>query len=663
MSQGQKHRVEERQSRAEMVLHRGPIRWMVGNPVAANLLMLALLIGGFFWGTQIKQEIFPEFNLDQVVVSVIYPGASPEEVAEGIILPIEEAIENVDGIEEVISIADEGHGTVRIEAQIDADLQLLATDIKTEVDRIYAFPDDAEEPLITIPSHKRKVLTLLVYGQQTPKVLREVTEMVRDQLLQDAEITQLELLGESPLEMSIEVSQDKLQAYNLTLPEIALKVRGAARDIPGGTIKTTGGEILVRMTERKDLGSEFARIPIVNSANGTVVTLGEIAEIKDAFEDIDRYLFFNEQPALGLDIYRIGDQTPITVSDAVKKQVLKLNQTLPDGVSVTIVNDRSEHFRQRISLLVRNGYLGLILVFILLAVFLEMRLAFWVTMGIPISFLGALLFIPFFNISINMVSLFAFIIALGIVVDDAIVVGENIYSYKQKGFNSFTAAVKGVREVAVPVTFSILTNVVTFLPLYFVPGIMGKIFRNIPVVVIAVFLISLVEALFVLPAHIGHQRDSKNVLLNFIGQKQQRLSAAITSLINNVYGPFLRFSLRFRYVSFTICLVILIITIAYVKSGRMGMSLFPKVESDYAYAKAILPVGVPVAETLAVIRKLTANANRLAGEIGREEQLEGILSYIDRNQTWTQVFMTDPDSRLVHTSEFTDRWRHSVGQV
>ena len=663
MSQGQERKVKDQQNKGESGLSRGPIHWMAGNSVAANLLMLALLIGGLFWGTQIKQEVFPEFTLDQVVVSVIYPGASPEEVAEGIILQIEEAIENVDGIEEVISIANEGYGTVRVEAQLDADLQLLATDIKNEVDRIYAFPEEAEEPLVTIPSHKRKVLTMLVYGEQSPKVLREVTEMIRDQLLQDPDITQLELLGDRPLEMSIEISQANLQAYNLTLAEVALKIRGASRDTPGGTIKTEGGEILVRMAEKKDFAFEFAKIPIITSTNGTVVTLGEIAEIRDGFEDIDRYLFFNEQPALGLDIFRIGDQTPISVSDAVKKQMLKLNQTLPDGVLVTIVNDRSEHFQQRISLLVRNGYLGLGLVFILLAIFLEMRLAFWVTMGIPISFLGALLFMPLFDVSINMVSLFAFIIALGIVVDDAIVVGENIYSYKQRGYNSFTAAVKGVREVAVPVTFSILTNVVTFLPLYFVPGVMGKVFRNIPVVVIAVFLISLVEAIFVLPAHIGHQRDPKNPLLIFIGRKQQKISAAITSLINNVYGPFLRFSLKFRYVSLTIGLVVLMITIAYVKSGRMGMSLFPKVESDYSYAKVILPVGVPVAETLAVSRMLMAKANRIADEIGREQQLEGILAYIDSNQTSIQVFMTDPDVRPLHTSEFTERWRRLVGPL
>ncbi|NPA25298.1 MAG: efflux RND transporter permease subunit, partial [Deltaproteobacteria bacterium] len=255
---------------------RGAIAWMAGNSVAANLVMLFLLIGGFVWGSHIKQEVFPEFTLDQVRITVLYPGATPEDVVDGIVLPIEEAIQGVDGIKEVVSIADEGVGTVMVEADIDTDLQRLATDIKNEVDRIYSFPEDAEEPLVTIPSHKRQVVTLLISGDQERKVLREVTEMIRDRLLQDEEITRVELLGDRPLELSIEVPSEILEAYHLKLAQVAEKVRAAARDIPGGTIKTRGGDILVRMAERKDYKNEFSRIPIITRANGTIVTLGEI---------------------------------------------------------------------------------------------------------------------------------------------------------------------------------------------------------------------------------------------------------------------------------------------------------------------------------------------------------------------------------------------------
>jgi len=642
---------------------KGPIAWMADNSVAANLIMLFLLIGGFFWGTHIKQEVFPEFSLDTVAISVVYPGASPEEVEQGVILPIEEAIQSIDGIEEITSVANEGSGEVTVETVIDADIQQLATDIKNEVDRITAFPDEAEEPLVTIPSRKRQVVTLVVYGDQSPTVIREVTEMIRDQLLQDEGITQVELLGERPLEMSIEVKQDTLRLYNLKLADVSAKIKDASIDLPGGSIKTRGGEILVRMKERRDYKNEFARIPVVTAANGTVVTLGELAEIKDDFEETDQFLIYNEKPALGIDVYRIGDQTPITVSDAVAKHVERLRQALPEGVSVDMVNDRSEIFKQRIQLLVKNGCFGLILVFGLLGIFLEARLAFWVTMGIPISFLGSLLFIPQFGVSINMVSLFAFIVSLGIVVDDTIVIGENVYSYKQRGCGPFEAAVRGAREIATPVTFSVLTNIVTFLPLYFVPGIMGKIFSNIPVVVVSVFFISLMEALFVLPAHLSHQKELRSGIMCFISRQQQKVSNGLSSLIKNVYGPFLQLLLRFRYVSVAVGIVTLLITVAYVKSGRMGIIMFPKVESDFSYATVALPVGVPVEDTIKVHDQIMASARKVIDEINSDRQVEGILSFVDKNKTWIQIYMTPPETRPVPTAEFTARWRDITGSI
>jgi len=641
----------------------GPIAWMAGNSVAANLVMLFLLAGGLFWGYHIKQEVFPEFTLDQVVVSVAYPGASPEEVEEGILLPVEEAIGSVDGIKEISSQANEGSGSVTVEAVVGTDLQQMATDIKNEIDRISSFPDDAEEPLVTIPSHKRQVITLVVYGNQDRNVLRDMTEIIRDQLLQDKGITQVELQGQRPMEMAIEVSQENLRRYNLKLSDIATKVKNASIDLPGGSIKTKGGEILIRMSERRDFQDGFARIPVVTGVDGASVTLGEIADVKDSFEETDQFMFYNRMPALGIDVYRLGDQTPISVADAVLKQVETLRQTLPPGIHVATVNDRSEVFRQRMNLLLTNGYFGLVLVFILLSIFLEARLAFWVTMGIPISFLGSLLLIPSMGVSINMVSLFAFIVSLGIVVDDAIVVGENVYSYKQRGYSSLQSAIMGAREIAMPVTFSVLTNIVTFLPLYFVPGVMGKIFSNIPVVVVSVFTISLFESLFVLPAHIGHQKAFQSGIMYFIACKQKKISDGFTSLVRNIYGPFLKFSLRFRYISVTIGAVTLMLAVAYVASGRMGIIMFPKVESDFSYVSAELPVGSLVEETRKVHDRLLSEADTLIEQIGRQQQVVGTLSFIDKNSTWIRVFMTPPQERLTPTAEFTERWRKMTSEI
>ncbi len=478
---------------------KGPVAWMAGNSVAANLIMLVCLVGGFLALRNIKQEVFPDITLDAVSVSVSYPGASPEEVERGILLSIEEVVSGLEGVSEVTSVAAEGRGTVTIEALIGADIQKLADDVQSEVDRIRTFPDDAEEPEVGIMSRSHGVLTLVLYGNVPDTVLHELAERTRDQMIQNPDITQVEVSGIPPLEIGVEVSQANLRRYNLSLATIAARLNAASVERPGGGLKTDSGEVLVRVVERRDYGREFAELPIITTATGSQVRLDKIASIDDSFADTDRKMLFNGQRAIGLNVFRVGDQTPIQVSDAVEAERKALESELPPGVHTAIHNDRSVVYRDRVNLLVRNGGIGLVLVFIVLGLFLEARLAFWVMMGIPISFLGSFLFLSATDVSINMVSLFAYIIALGIVVDDAIVVGENIYHYRQKGLPFLTAAVRGVRDVAMPVTFSVLTNCVAFLPLYFVPGMMGKIFRMIPIVVCTVFLISLAECLLSCP--------------------------------------------------------------------------------------------------------------------------------------------------------------------
>ena len=401
---------------------RGPIAWMARNGVAANLLMLVLLVGGAVWATRIKQEFFPSFDLDMVIVTVPYPGASPEEVEQGIVLVVEEAASGLDGVDEVTAQAREGVGVVTVSALVGANVQKLADDLKGEVDRITSFPEEAEEPQLTIASRRREVVSMALYGDHDEHALRDIAERIRDTFLQDPDITQVELTGVRPLEIGIAVSQAQLRAHGLTLADVAAVLRQSAIEVPGGGLKTDSGEILVRVRERRDYGPEFAALPIITAPDGTQVLLGDIATIKDGFADVDRYATFEGKPAVMIRVYRVGDQTPISVSDAVREHIDGFRKTLPGGLDVAILLDYSDMYRQRISLLLRNGAIGLILVFCLLGIFLEIRLAFWVTLGIPISFLGAMLLLPAIGISINMVSLFAFIIALGIVVDDAIVV-------------------------------------------------------------------------------------------------------------------------------------------------------------------------------------------------------------------------------------------------
>ncbi|MDP3902711.1 MAG: efflux RND transporter permease subunit, partial [Methylococcaceae bacterium] len=461
---------------------KGPIRWMAKHGVAANLLMATLILGGLIFMKSIGQEVFPEFQLDIVSINVAYPGASPDEVEKGIILAIEDAVSDLDGVDEINSTAKEGVARVLVSAERGADVQLLVQDIQKEVDRITTFPDDAEEPQIKVLNPRRPVMSLVLYGQAKDTVLHELAEQFREQLLQDSNISQVELEGIRPMEISIEVPQENLRRYKLSLSEIATRVQNASVDLPAGSVKTTGGEILIRMKERKDVGQQFANIPIINAANGSMVLLSDIAHIHDGYQDTDYVATFNEQPAVMVQVYNVGDRSPTQVSESVIGILPKVNQQLPDGVKAEIRYDASVDYTDRVNLLLKNSAQGLILVFLSLALFLEMRLAFWVMMGIPTAFLGAFLFLPLFGVTLNMISLFAFIIALGIVVDDAIVIGENVYEYRQKGLTPMQAAIEGAREMAAPITFSILSNVATFIPLFFIPGEMGKIFFMIPIV-------------------------------------------------------------------------------------------------------------------------------------------------------------------------------------
>ncbi len=647
---------------------RGPIAWMAGNTVAANVFMAVLLIGGLLFGSQIKREVMPDFVADTVQVSVSYPGASPEEVERGVLLVVEQAVQGLDGVKEVTATASEGSGSVTVEAVDGVDLQKLSEDIRSEVTRITSFPDEADEPVVAIPTHRREVMSLILYGDQSKWTLRQKAEEIRDTLIQDQDITQVDLQSVDDFEISIEVPEENLRRYGLTLAEIASQIEKAAVDLPGGAVKTSGGEILVRMKESKDYGREFALIPIINAANGSKVPLEDLAVITDGFEETDMAATYNGQPAVEVEIFRVGDQTPVSVASAVKRNLVDIKESLPPGLNITILNDMSEVYQQRMDLLLGNAYLGLALVFILLALFLEIRLAFWVSLGIPISILGAFLFLPSMNVSINMMSMFAFIVTLGIVVDDAIVVGENIYSHRQRGLPLLEAAIAGAREVAVPVVFSVLTNIVAFLPIALVPGTMGKIFKVLPLVVVTVFTISLVECLFILPAHLSHQRPRPETGFRAsLHRRQKRFSEGFSRFVTNKYGPFLNFVLRNRYVTVSVGCAILILAYAYVGSGRLPLILSPTIESDYSQATATLPYGSAWEKTNETAQRLIRAAQAVGAENGGEKLVEGILAQIGTSAgshvTRVRVFLTDAEVRPISTSAFTDAWRKKVGDV
>ncbi len=661
----------------------GPIAWMAGNSVAANLIMAVLLFGGLFMGLNIKQEVFPEFSLGIVNISVAYPGASPEEVEKGILLAIEEAVQDLEGIEEITASAGEGFGSVRVEALEGTDINRLWQEIKSEIDRIGTFPDEAEDPSVTIAARKREVLRLALYGNASEMTMRALADQVRDELLMDQGkslakeqdgkknfisslfsrkneglITQVELEGVRDREIQISISQQTLRRYSITLQDVALSISRASVELGGGSIKTKGGDILLRIRDRKDYARQYARLPIISLEDGSSVLLEDIATITEGFEETDNWASFNGKRAVIIGVYRVGEQTPTQIAASGKAVINRLNKTLPDGVSINIVRDLSKVFEQRADLLMRNAYIGLGLVFFFLALFLEIRLAFWVSLGIPISILGSFLFLTPTSFSINIVSMFAFIVTLGIVVDDAVVVGENIFFFRRQGVPFLQAAVKGARSIAMPVVFSVITNMVAFIPLMFVPGFMGKVFKTIPFVVIAVFGVSLIESLYILPAHLNHENRRPLIFpLNYLEKWQRKFSRSFEIFIKKIYGGLLFRILNQRYTIIAFGLALLMITAGYVSSGRMGMVMFPKVESDYAFCEAFLPYGTPAHTLKKVEQHLVKTARRVVEENGKQALSTGIFSQVSDNRIRVRIYLTDPDVRPLSTSQVTNIWR------
>ena len=462
---------------------KGLLGWFASNHVAANLLMAFIMVSGLLTILTIRMEVFPELSIDMITITVPYLGASPDDVENGVVLRVEEAVGGVDGIKKITSYCNEGAGTVVVEVDEYCDTKEVLDDIKAEMDRITTFPEETEKPVITELTTRSKVISIMVSGNASEKTLKTIVDRMRDDLTAMDNISQVVVGGVRSYEISIEVSEKTLRRYGISFDQLSQAVRQSSLDIPAGSVKTAGGEILVRTKGQRYYGPEFESIVVLTRNDGTEVKLGDIATVKDDFEDTDLFTIFDGEKAAFVKVYRTGNQDVIDITDTIKKYVKEKQQLLPDGVNIDLWEDESEILKDRMNLLLKNAKYGLVLVFLCLALFLDLKLAFWTTMGIPISFLGAFWLMPAFDITINMLSLFSLIICLGIVVDDAIVVGENIFTYRQQGMDPTKAAIRGVKEMAVPVVLAVLTTVFAFLPLAFSICVMGKILTSIPIIV------------------------------------------------------------------------------------------------------------------------------------------------------------------------------------
>ncbi len=654
---------------------KGPIAWMCKKHVVANLLLLAFIVGGVLMSQRVTQEVLPVFDLDFVSISVSYPGASPHEVEQGILLSVEDNVRGIEGVKQVTSKAFENWGVVTIELLTGIDGNRALQDVKNAVDRITTFPENSERPVVSMGSTNMMVLSVMVHGELEPNALRGLAERVREDLLSLSDVTLVSLSGVRDYEIAIEVSDQNLRKFGLTIEEVAGRVRGTAIEIPGGSLKTEAGEILLRTQERRDYARQFKDVPVVSMPDGSVVTLGQIATIEEGFEDSDKLAFFNDEPAIRIDVYRVGSETPVTVAAAVREYTERSQRKLPEGIELTIWNDYSKSYDERVQQLLRNAALGLVLVLLLLGLFLDARLAFWVMLGIPVSILGAFLFFPMVGATINMISLFAFIVSLGIVVDDAIVVGENIFEKREEGLPYLDAAIEGTREISGSVVFAVLTNIVAFVPLLFVPGATGSAFRQIPAVVIFVFLVSLVESLFVLPSHLS-KAHAPNRFFDAIAGVQKGFSRLLFGFRSRIYAPMLERAIAHRYVTFATGIAMFMLLIGAVGGGYVSFRFLPTVEADVMSVEATLPFGTPVATSNQVRQRLidaafeaeeaTEGAKIISGtysQIGTPARAGISPSLGGTHIVGAEIALLSEAERTIGGEEFVAAWRQATGEI
>ena len=668
------------------------IAWFADNGVTANLLMWVIIAGGITTLFGIKQEVFPEFSPGIIIVRVPYPGAAPEEVEEGVVIRIEEKIQDLDGIKKINSTAAENMATVLVEAIEGANVQKLANEVKSRVDSIDTFPDEAEKPVVEEAVIRNQVLEVAISGDANERTLKRLGERVRDDLSALPEITQVELVSVRPYEVSIEVSEEALRRWGLTFNKVAQAVRRTSLDLPGGKVSTAGGEILLRTKGQAYIGYDFEKLPLLTLADGTRLEIGDVATVVDGFADTDLWSRFDGQAAVLVQVFRVGQQGALEIAVVVQEYLERARLEMPEGIELTVWQDRTKILKGRLDLLIKNGIAGFVLVVLVLALFLKLRLAGWVSLGIPISFLGAIALMPTLDVSINLISLFAFIVVLGIVVDDAIIVGENIYTHFQRGEERLQAAVEGTAEVITPVVFAVLTGVAAFAPLLAVPGTMGKIMRVIPLIVIPTLLFSLTESLLILPNHLSHLRheaspDSKKGIAGAWARFQRRMSQGLTWVIERSYRPTLELAVKWRYLTVATMTAFLIVSFGLVAGGWLKFNFMPKVEADNATSFLTLPQGTPAERTAEALAQIEAAALELEGELAREfggQPVRHVMTTIGAqpfrsaagpaalnvnidssasNIGEVNLELAPAEERAVNSTEIAKRWRDKVGSI
>ncbi|MFC1820779.1 efflux RND transporter permease subunit, partial [Thermodesulfobacteriota bacterium] len=659
-----------------------------GNTVFANILFCLILLAGWIASNSMIRESMPEMALDMIRISVSYPGADPEEVEEGISRKIEEALKGMEGIKRFTTYSSENRGTSIIEVKQAYDKDEIMERIKTKVEAIPTFPVDSENPIIEEMTVSHRVMSLYLTGDMSERQLKVWAEKTKDEIQEIPDITQVSLFGTRDYEINIEVSEERLREYGLTISQVTNAVRKSNMNLAGGTIRTQGEEIRIRTLGRKYTGEELSSIVVVARPEGEIITLDRLAVIDDGFNEDPVINKVDGEPAVIVSVYNSSEEDALTISKAVRDYLKKKERQLPEGAVIKILYDETDMLQARIDLLVRNGLIGLFIVFLFLWAFMDMRVSFWSGMGIPVSIAGGMVVLWIVGGTINMMSLFAFILILGIVVDDAIVVGESIYVHRKNGASPIKAAVEGVWEVGLPVIAAVLTTIVAFLPLAKVGGIMGKFIFILPIIVIACLGTSLLECLALLPAHLNHLPDpngrqsdrikggDNNSFIRGLGTLQRFTSLGMEKFVERIYTPFLKKALRWRYISFCVAVSILLLTIGLVRGGIVKYEMFPDIDGFIITSTLKFPDGTTqeitrnaVEQVEAALMRINERTETVSGEpllahsVGIVGQTFEIGSGRGPNLGAIEAILLPSEKRGIHTKDLSIMWEKEVGGI
>ncbi len=666
------------------------LAWFARNGVAANLLVALVVLGGLASLGSIRKQVFPNLGSDLLSVTVIYPGAAPADVESAICARLEERLYDLESVRRIRSVSAEGLGTVTLELEHGVPMSEALAEVKTRVDAIDAFPEDAEEPVIQEVRLRHRVSSVAISGPADEVTLKRLGERVRDDLTALDGVSQVELAASRPYEISVEVAEEALRRHGLTFDQVAEAVRRSSLDLPGGSIKTGGGEVLLRTQGQAYHRRDFEELTLLTRADGTRLLLGDAANVVDGFAEVDRSTSFDGHPAVLVQVYRTPDQDVTLIADRVATYVAQAQPRMPEGIRLTIWQDQTRILRGRLDTLLRNGRTGLLLVLLVLALFLKLRLAAWVALGIPVSFLGTLWLMPSLGLTINTVTLFAFLIVLGIVVDDAIVIGENIYRQLEAGKAGLEAAIAGVTEVATPVLFSVLTSIAAFAPLLSAPGNTGQVLRVISLVAITTLAFSLGESLLVLPSHLSHLRPltaGRSPKARGRWRITDRFGSLLDRTLRKLYRPALERALVWRHTTVATAIAALLLTVGYVAGGHLKFSFFPPVEAESVLALVSLPRGAAAEATASAVGHIEESARELErellaeGEAGAirhtlasvgEQPMRGFQSsnnsgvstrFAGSHLGEVSLELAAAEERSVNAADLARRWREITGPI